>query len=100
MFFQCVFISVKWRLIKKHGDDRYFEHWNGAGRDSLVVHESGRSNKSPDTFLHYNILTGEIRSTKLLHERLDPEDMTTVLFNNRLCVALSYAYVSHEATHY
>ena len=57
-----------------------------AGRDSLFV--CGQEAHNEYNMTHYNLLTGEERSTVRLNGL--PWGLTTVLYNNQKCVALSY----------
>ena len=80
----CVTVSVKWNVAT--GFDLYSPRLTTAGRDSLFV--CGKEADSDyDTLTHYNLVTGEQRCTVKLDEK--PDDITTVLYYNRRCIALS-----------
>ena len=79
-------VSVKRSFETRYRTDGSL-YLSAAGRDSVFV--CGRDTNSRHySVTHYNLVTGEERCTVRLDDA--PSGMTTVLYDNRLCIAVAY----------
>ena len=81
-------VSVKWSIETCY-ETSYGFYLSAVGTDGVIA--CGRDVNLGWTLTQYNLLTGEVRATARLGGII--KGMTTVVLNERICIALSDRYI-------